>query len=88
VHASYVEIGRRGRVKGLIKAEEVVVGRGAEVEDIDAKRIVLERDVRAGSLRGETIRLEPGCRVSGEVHYTRELDAARDVSFAKNPEKV
>ncbi|MDH5634665.1 MAG: hypothetical protein OEY30_02440, partial [Candidatus Bathyarchaeota archaeon] len=60
----------------------------AEVEDIDAKRIVLGRDVRAGSLRGETIRLESGCHVSGEVHYTRELETARDVSFAIAPEKV
>lgn len=87
VYASYVEVGRRGKVKGPINADEVFIGRGARVEDISAKEITLEREVEARNLRGESIRLGARCKISGEVKYTKTLEADRDVKFAKEPQK-
>jgi cytoskeletal protein CcmA (bactofilin family) len=88
VNAVYVRIGRRGRVKGPIRAEEAVISRRAAVEDIYAKTITIERDAKARNLHGERIRLESGCHVYGEVQYTESLETERSVSFAKTPEKV
>ena len=88
ISASYVRIGRRGRVKGPIKADEAVISRRAQVEDVYAKIITLERDAEARNLYGERIRLESGCQVYGEVQYTESLESERGVSFAKTPQKV
>lgn len=88
VNASYIRIGRRGRVEGSIRADEAVIGKNAHVEDVHAKSITLERKARARNLYGEKIRLESGCQVSGEVKYTASLEAAPGVTFAKTPQKV
>ncbi|MDH5447755.1 MAG: hypothetical protein OEY24_01215 [Candidatus Bathyarchaeota archaeon] len=88
VSASYVRIGRRGKVRGPMKADEAVVSRRAQVEDVYAKIITLERDAKARNLYGERIRLESGCNVYGEVQYTESLETERGVTFAKTPQKV
>ena len=88
VQASYVRIGRRGRVEGPIRADEALISKRARVEDVYAKDITLERDVRARNLYGERIRLESGCQVTGEVRYTASLEVAPGVTFAKTPQKV
>jgi cytoskeletal protein CcmA (bactofilin family) len=88
VSASYVRIGRRGRVKGPIRADEAVISERAQVEDVYAKTITLERDAEARNLYGERIRLESGCQVYGEVQYTESLESERGVSFAKTPQKA
>ena len=88
VEASFVRIGRRGRVEGPIRADEALVGKRARVEDIYANEITLERKARARNLYGERIRLESGCQITGEVKYTESLEAAPGVSFAKTPQKT
>jgi len=88
VHATQVRIGRRGEVKGPIKADKAVISANARVEDVSAKKIVLERDVRAGNLYGERIELESGCHINGAVQYTKNLETGRGIIFAKTPEKV
>jgi cytoskeletal protein CcmA (bactofilin family) len=85
---SFVEIGRRGEVRGLIKADEVVIEERARVEDIYANRIVLEEEARARNLYGARIRLESDCHVYGEVQYTESLETEHGVTFANQPQKV
>jgi cytoskeletal protein CcmA (bactofilin family) len=87
VHASYVEVGRRGKVKGSLNAEEVFIGKGAHIEDVYAKRITLKRGAKARNLHGDSIRLDTGCHISGEVRYTSTLEADRDVKFDREPRK-
>lgn len=88
VRASEVRIGRNGKVIGPIHAGEVLIRRGAHVEDVYGRKIVAEREARARDLYGETIHIESGCRVEGEVQYTASLETGRDVFFAKSPMKV
>jgi cytoskeletal protein CcmA (bactofilin family) len=83
-----VEIGRRGEVRGLIKADEVVIGERARVEDIYANRIVLEEEARARNMYGARIRLESDCHVYGEAQYTESLETEHGVTFARSPQKV
>ncbi|MCK4497946.1 hypothetical protein KAU25_01975 [Candidatus Bathyarchaeota archaeon] len=88
VYTSHFRIGRRGKVVGLVKADEALIGRGARVDDVFAKTMTLEREASAENLYGERIRLERGCRISGEVQYVEDLKTERDVSFAQEPRKV
>jgi len=52
------------------------------------EQIYLERKASARNLFGEEIRLESGCRVFGEIKYTRIFNAEEDVYLAETPEKV
>ena len=88
VYATHVEIGKRGEVKGLVKAKEALISRGAKVEDVHASIITLERGAKARNLYGERIRLEPNCHVYGEVQYTESFETERGSSLAKAPLKV
>jgi cytoskeletal protein CcmA (bactofilin family) len=83
-----LEIGRRSEVKGPIRANEVIIGDRASVEDIHAKNIFVGERTRARNLYGENITIESGCHVSGEVYYTESLRTERNVFFAKTPNKV
>jgi cytoskeletal protein CcmA (bactofilin family) len=84
----YVEIGRRGRVQGPIRADKVVIGKDARVESIYGKRILLETGAEAQDVYGESITIESHCRINGEVSYTNDLRLDRNISLAKEPKKV
>jgi cytoskeletal protein CcmA (bactofilin family) len=88
VNAATIEIGRRGEVVGPIRADEVIIGDRARVEDVHARSILMEERASARNLYGETIRIEEHCQISGEVQYTRDLRAEENVEFAKPPQKV
>ena len=88
VTAQSVEIGRRGKVLGPIKADQVVINRDAHAEDIYGKKILLRNGAHAGNVYGENITIESNCHVSGEVHYTGELRISDHVSLDKEPQKV
>ena len=88
INASYVEIGRRGRVTGPIHANEVLVGERARVENVYAGRITVEEKAQARNLYGESIYIESGCYVDGEVHYTDSLRTEENVVFKEPPVKV
>ncbi|MFB0522467.1 MAG: hypothetical protein ACETV1_01735 [Candidatus Bathyarchaeia archaeon] len=88
VKASYVGIGRCGRVVGSIRADEVLIGRRASVEDVYGGRVTMEGNARARNLYGERIYIESGCRVEGKVQYTRSLETEKGVFFAERPVKV
>jgi len=86
--AHFVEIGRRGKVRGPIKADRVVIGRDAHAEDINGKKVLLRSGVHAENVYGENITIESNCHISGEVRYTGELKINENVSLAKPPRKV
>jgi cytoskeletal protein CcmA (bactofilin family) len=88
VAAGSLEIGRRSEVKGPIRANEVIIGDTASVEDIHARSIFVGERARARNLYGERITIESGSHISGEVHYTESLQAERNVFFARTPYKV
>jgi len=88
VHASYVEIGEDGEVRGPIKSVEAVISEGARVEDVHAKTITLESEATARNLYGERIRLESDCHIYGEVLYTERLETGEGVTSAKRLQKV
>ena len=88
VAAGSLEVGRRSEVKGSIRANEVIIGDGASVEDIHAKNIFVGRTSRARNLYGERITIESGCQVSGDVYYSESLQAEKNVFFARTPHKV
>ncbi len=88
VKASYVEIGRRGKVSGPIHANEVLIGERANVEDVYADKITMERKAQTRNLYGQRIRIETGCNILGEVHFTQILESEKGVSYTKPPVKV
>jgi cytoskeletal protein CcmA (bactofilin family) len=69
VTAHFVKIGRRGKVRGPIKADQGIIGRDAHAENV----------------YGETIIIESYCHISGEVQYTGELRMNEHVSLVKAP---
>lgn len=88
VQASYVEIGRGGKVRGPIKAGEAVISERAMVEDVYAKKVTMENEAEARNLYAERITLESGCQIYGEVQYTESLETEHGITFAKTPQKV
>lgn len=88
VYARFFEIGRRGNVRGHIKAQQVIIGRGAYAEDIYGEQVVLRRGGQAQNVYGKEVIIESNCRISGEVQYTDELRINDHVSLGKTPQKV
>ena len=86
--ADYIEIGRKGRVKGPLRARRVTVGEKARVEDVWAEEITLEEGARARNLYGIRIYVERDCVVLGDVKYVEEFVAEEGARFLKAPEKV
>jgi cytoskeletal protein CcmA (bactofilin family) len=88
VTAHLVEIGRRGKVRGPIKADQVIIGRDAHAENIYGKKIQLRSGAHAENVYGENITIESNCHISGEVQYTGELRMNENVSLGKTPQRV
>ena len=75
VTARSVEIGSRGKVHGPIRADEIVVGKGAEVEDLYGKHVLLRTGASAENVYGEDVTVESYCNIRGEVQYTDRVEA-------------
>lgn len=88
VTARLVEIGKRGEVRGPIRADEVLLGKDARVETIYGKRVILRTGALAENVYGEDVSIESDCRVRGETQYTNELKVNGNVSFGQSPRKV
>jgi cytoskeletal protein CcmA (bactofilin family) len=88
VTARSVEIANGGKVQGPIRAEEIVIGRHAEVEDLHGKSIILRSGATANNVYGQEIFIESHCRVNGELQYIDELRQSGDIAFAQPPKKV
>jgi predicted acyltransferase (DUF342 family) len=86
--AHFVEIGKRGEARGPIKADQVDIGKGASVENIFGKQVLMRNGADAESIYGESITIEPNCRISGEIQYTKELRIGDNVSLSKTPQRV
>lgn len=86
--ARFIEIGRKGEVRGLIKAGQIIIGKEARVESVYGRKILLRSGAYAENIYGESIAIESNCQISGEVQYTIELRTGEHVSFAKAPQKV
>ena len=86
--AAFIEIGRRGEVRGDLKADEVIIGKDAQAENVFGKRILLRRGASVANVYGEEITIESDCNIAGEIQYTHELRADAHVSMAKTPVKV
>jgi cytoskeletal protein CcmA (bactofilin family) len=84
----YVEIGRRGRVQGPIRAERAVIGKDAHVDDIHGKDVLLETGAEAHDVYGESVTIESHCRINGEVGYTGDLRLDHHASLAREPKKM
>jgi len=88
VTARLVEIGRNGDVHGPLKADQVIIGKGASAETVYGKNVLLRSGAQAERVYGENITIEHNCRISGEIQYTSELSIAESVWIAKPPQKV
>ena len=86
--AHFAEIGRRGKVIGPIKADQIDIGRDAHAENLHGKKVLLRSGAHAKNVYGEEITIESRCRISGDVQYTSNLRVNRDASLAKPPQKV
>jgi predicted acyltransferase (DUF342 family) len=86
--ADRIEIGRRGEAVGPLVAHEVIIQRGAEVEDVWGDRVVLLRGSRARNVYAGILEAEEECDVSGNILFTVEIRAERGVLFTARPEKT
>ncbi|HYA21747.1 MAG TPA: hypothetical protein VEG31_01015 [Thermoproteota archaeon] len=86
--AKRFEIGRGGEVKGPIVADEVKIGRGAEVEDVYAGKLEMEADSSANNVYAHEARLGPDSRVSGELLYTGTLELGEEAKVRSGPTKA
>ena len=97
VKAGSIVIGDRGRVRGPLFGcqgghpeckHSVRIGEKADVEAVYGKTVTLEEKSRATLVHGVDVRIEPGCRILGEVLYSGSLDADEGVLFTVSPKKV
>jgi cytoskeletal protein CcmA (bactofilin family) len=88
VHARSVEIGNRGTIQGPVRAEEIIIGKGASAENLYGKRILLKNGAAAENVYGECVTVESHCRINGEVQYTTELREDNHVTYGNPPRKV
>lgn len=86
--ARYIEIGKRGEVQGIIRADHVHVGRYARVGDIFGRKIILGSGAQADNIYGENVVIESDCQISGDIQYINELKMGENVSLSKQPQKV
>jgi len=86
--AKRFEIGREGKVWGPIVADEVKIGRGAEVEDVYADRLMMDEDSSAHNAYAKVACLGPGAKVSGQLLYTESIMLGEGVKVASGPKKV
>ncbi len=86
--ATKVEIGRNGKIIGVVVAKDVLLGEKAEVEDIYAESLVMEEQSTARNVYTKRVHLERGCRIIGELQYTEELKREQEVTLAKEPVKA
>ena len=88
VKAETVQIGRKGRIRGVVVAKEVNLREGSEAEDIYADTLIMREKARARNIYAKKIYLERSCRIMGETQYTEELKSEENVYFAIEPKKV
>ena len=88
VKANYIEIGRRGEVRGPLIGVNVLVRERARIEDVYADTLTLEENSKARNIYARRIYVESGCRILGEVQYTELLEREEGVLFAQTPVKV
>ena len=86
--ARRIKIGRGGRVRGPIIAEEVYLDRGVSAEVVYAKLLEAEEKCRLRSVHAEEIFLGEYCKVSGEVEYVERLELGRGVELAQKPVRI
>ena len=80
---------RRGsRIKGIVQAGKVEMGRGSRADSIYGETIRIERRSRVKNLYGREIYLERDVRVEGDLLYTGKLETERDVHLEREPKKV
>ena len=88
VVADSLETGRRSEAKGMIRANQVIIGDEAIIEDVYAKSITMGERSYARNLYGKRINIESGAHINGEIRYTEHLQTERNVYLGKNPRKV
>ncbi|NIO36879.1 hypothetical protein GTO27_04150, partial [Candidatus Bathyarchaeota archaeon] len=88
VKAARVEIGRRGRIRGPVVANEVLLRERAEADDIYADSLTMEERSRARNVYAKRVFLERGCRITGELQYTEEMKKEEGIQFAEEPRKT
>jgi cytoskeletal protein CcmA (bactofilin family) len=88
VKANSIIIADRSRVRGPLRGDDIRIGEKADVEAVYGKAIVLEEKCRCTLVHGVDVRIQPGCRVLGEVLFSGSLEAAEDVTFVVAPKKV
>ncbi|HIH88869.1 TPA: hypothetical protein HA344_06650, partial [Candidatus Bathyarchaeota archaeon] len=86
--ADRIEISRRGEAEGPLVGREVIIHRGARVEDVWGDRVVLLRDARARNVYAGVLEAEEGSDVTGAIQFTGELHAERGCRFTAQPAKA
>lgn len=82
------EIGRHGKVTGPVVAEQVEVHDHAELEDIYADLLVMGKHSSAHNVYVKRAVLNSGCKISGELVYTQELELGERLGLSYEPKKV
>jgi len=86
--ADRIEIGRRGEASGPLVGREVIVQRGAYVEDVWGDRVILLRGARARNVYAGVLEAERESDVTGSILFTGELHAERGCRFTAQPAKA
>jgi predicted acyltransferase (DUF342 family) len=88
VSGRVVEIGRRGEVRGPMRADQIIIGKEARAGSIYGREVLMESGAQAENVYGESVTIESHCQIRGEVQYTNELRVGDNVSLAKTPTRV
>ncbi len=86
--AKRFEIGRGGKVKGSIVADEAKIGRGAEVEDVYAGKLEMEEDSSANNVYVREARLGSDSKILGELLYTGTFELGENAMVRSGPTKA
>lgn len=86
--ASYVSVGRHGKVAGPVVGDKVRLESDSAAEDIYADQLRMGDSSSAVNIFASRVEVGDGCRVSGRLVYTTEIRIGRNVQLSSQPEKV
>jgi len=88
IKAKQVQVGKRGRIIGIVEADRVILLPRVCASNIYATELEMQEKSKAKNVFADHIIVESGARLSGKIQYTGSFDAEDGAKIRGKPEKV
>lgn len=86
--AKHVEVGKKGRIRGTVEADRVILKPRVRAGTIYANEIEMQENSKAKNVFADIIFMEYKANVSGKLQYTESFDCEEGVKAKKKAKKV